>query len=932
MSASKQSTFTIDKIRQGWLQYFKDQNHLVVPSASLIPAGDPTLLFTTAGMVPFKNYFSGASTPPSSRIVSIQKCIRTTDLEEVGKTDRHCTFFEMMGNFSFGDYFKTKAIQYSWDFSLNILGLNPDKIYVTVFEDDDEAVEIWTRTIGVPASKITKLGKKDNWWGPAGASGACGPCSELYLDRGKNHCSCKKPASCHPGNECDRFMEYWNLVFNQYNQDVSGKLHPLPQTGIDTGAGLERLAALLGGYDSVYDTDEMIQIIHKLELLTASLRKDKQKIKYDKNKNPAPFRVITDHVRSAVFAIADGIYPDKTGRGYVIRRIIRRALLFSRELGIFEPVLGKLVPLVVDIYKSRYPELKKLEKEIQNKVQIEEERFLHTLEQGLDRWAVYSDAHKKSDAKNFSGKDAFTLYDTFGFPLEMTRELAQKEGWQINQKEFDQCMSDQQKRSAAASNWKDIELPADFGLDSNQATGFHGYENSSCEAKVLAILDSNFQIVKHLETNQEGILVLDSTVFYPEGGGQLGDTGIIKIQDSIFNVSDTRKKADWILHIGTLQNGKIKVNDEVTAEINQSNRYQLEQHHSATHLLNRALRDELGNHIKQTGSLVSPTYLRFDFSHNEAIVEKKLELIESRVHKIIEKNTPVAIQTMPIKDATNKGAMATFGEKYSDMVRVVSFGENGEDSMELCGGCHVNNAGKIGLFHIIRESSPGAGNRRIEAVAGDLVVDYFQKQMDQINTLADEHNTQLQSFDPADIQLLKLDNLLPLKSSKEILQYPSDAISLKQQIERSRKKIQDAKKKLTKLKNKKNKNKSSQLLDNIDSYINSAVSIGELKVIKIKLNDSDLQTIRGLADKIKEKLRGVVILAALNNQKPVLMFTADKQALDYGVNCSELIKQTASLIGGSGGGKPDMAQAGGNDSGQIDAALEKALGSLQKNE
>lgn len=937
--------WTVARLRQEWLDYFKSQDHTQTASAGLIPAGDPTLLFTTAGMVQFKAYFAGTEKPPHPRTATIQKCVRTTDLGEVGKTDRHLTFFEMLGNFSFGDYFKREAIRFAWEFSLDRLKLDPEKIYVTVYEDDDEAEDIWHKEIGVPMSRIRRLGKADNWWGPAGETGACGPCSELYLDRGPEYGG---PDETGPGDDGDRFMEYWNLVFNQYHQDAQGNLHPLPQTGIDTGAGLERIVALLNEKDSVFDTDELTKIIHALEELTPELREDGQRIAYTAE-TKTPFRVITDHLRCVAFAISDGIFPGNTGRGYVIRRVLRRALLYARELGILQPVLYRLMPLVAEIYGPFYPAVQEKSEDIQNRIRLEEERFLRTLDQGLTRLDETIAAHLQRKAKQFSGDDAFTLYDTFGFPPEITIELAEKQGLTVDMDRFGVRMQEQQERAAAAGQWKTVTLPPEMPAGETQFVGYDVAGNV-IDAKIIALLHNPGEtgtgptLVQQLKEGERGIVVLDRTPFYAEGGGQLGDHGqLISIQEkgdedsqgggAVFEVQDTQKNGGFFLHLGELKSGVLNHGEALQASIDSERRQNLTNHHSATHLLNDALRKALGDHIIQTGSLVSPDYLRFDFSHPQKLDDATIESVESAVNAAIAQQAPVVAEVLPIEEAKKKGAVATFGEKYGAEVRIVSMGERGGLSLEFCGGCHVNNTGDIGLFHITRETSPGAGNRRIEAVTGDYAVRYFQDALDDLQTKLAAHNDRVQAIcdNVQDSEIRsQLQNQhiptgdLPQAAAAE-LKAAGDVLTLHRTIETTRANLQKAEKQLIKLEKGLLNQKGDELLASIDEVLAGAEEIGGIKTVRLAVADLDSGALRKFGDKLKEKSRGIVVLLGNKNDKgPSLLFMADKAAIEAGADAGALIRVAAKILGGGGGGRPDMAQAGGKDASKLEEALNAA--------
>ncbi len=928
--ASPAESWSVARLRREWIDYFRKQDHTQTASAGLIPAGDPTLLFTTAGMVQFKAYFAGTEEPPHPRTATIQKCLRTTDLESVGKTDRHLTFFEMLGNFSFGDYFKREAIRFAWEFSLERLKLDPEKIYITVYQDDDEAERIWNEEIGVPLSRIRRLGKEDNWWGPAGDTGACGPCSELYLDRGPEY-----GPDDGPGGEGDRYMEYWNLVFNEFHQDAQGKLHKLPKQGIDTGAGLERIVALLNHSDSVFDTDELRQIIGKIEELSAELRDDRTKVPYSKA-TAAPYRVLADHVRCVCFAIADGIFPGNTGRGYVIRRVLRRALLFSRELGVYTTILHRLVPLVAKLYGEFYPELRKKQEDIEKRIRSEEERFLHTLEQGLGRWNEFLAEHKQRKAKVFRGEDAFMLYDTFGFPKEMTIELAEKEGLSVDMAAFDRKMQEQQNASRG-DQWGSITLPPD--LPAIPETEFAGYavNDGGAAAKVLALVAENdgaYDVVSELSESQRGLVILDRTPFYAEGGGQLGDSGKLASDGGgLFEVHDTQKNGGYHLHLGAMKNGILKTGDELNAFVDVERRRGLTRHHSATHLLNRVLREKLGDHIIQTGSLVAPDYLRFDFSHPEKIDEALLSKIETEVNSAVQARADVAWEVLPIEEAKQKGAVATFGEKYGQEVRVVSMGKSGDLSIEFCGGCHVDNTGDVGVFHITRETSPGAGNRRIEAVTGDDALRRFQDDLDELHAKIAAHNDKVQALidehgDEARALHVKTD--LPISAGAAV-QEPLDGPKLAEDIARATKLLAQNEKKLLKFERGVQSAKVGELMETADETLAGAEESGGVKIVKLAVQDQNPDMLRKFGDKLKEKSRGIVVLLGnvVADKGPTLLFMADQKAVDAGANASSLIRDAAKLLGGGGGGRPDMAQAGGKDASKMDEALNLAVENLK---
>ncbi|MFN3604832.1 MAG: alanine--tRNA ligase [Leptonema sp. (in: bacteria)] len=919
------------ELRKAWIDFFKSKNHLHLPSSSLLPKEDPTLLFTSAGMVPFKDYFSGIKVPPHPRIITIQKCLRTTDLESVGKTARHCTFFEMLGNFSFGDYFKEEAIEWAYEFSISILGFDPEKIYVTVYEEDEEAFSIWKNKIKIPENKIIKLGKEHNWWGPAGDSGPCGPCTELYLDRGEEICfsetGCKDPKTCKPGNECDRFLEYWNLVFNQYFQDTNGNLHLLPKKGIDTGAGLERIVALLNHTDSVYETDELFLIKNKIyEVIT-----NKIQIKLDKNFSvETSLRVLTDHIRSVTFAISDGIFPENTGRGYVIRRIIRRAMLFANQLGIHEPFLYLIHPYVVEIFQEFYPELKENQKKTNEIILEEENKFLETLSKGIKKWQEYLQEHKNQNQTLFDGEKAFTLYDTYGFPLEITIELAEKEGFKVDVEKFNLKMEEQKIQSKQNQQWKDYVLPADLNL-STEKTVFTGYEKFTEKSFILGIINKNSKVSSiNKNSDDDVIIITDKTCFYPEGGGQIGDIGYIQNQKGKFRVLDTRKKGDLILHIGQMIEGELNVGDFVEMIIEKERRDFITYHHSATHLLNKALRDVLGDHIYQTGSLVADDYLRFDFSYSKKLTEEELKKVEEKVINAVIAKAEVTAKVMPIEEAKKTGAIATFGEKYGDIVRVIEMGEKGKYSIEFCGGCHVKNTGDIKYFHIVKESSPGAGNRRIEAVANQKTIEYFFAKINEIRSAIENLNEKYKKIAKKE---LEIQIQLPF-TKKELLENfyknPFYSIEINQKIQELEKIIYEKEKEYKKISRRIGSINNRQEEGIVSKALNNSLKIKNFEIFKILEENLEIPTLRNISDKIKETHpNGIILCGSKNQNQGILLFTCTKLAVENGIDCNELMKGSVQLIKGRGGGKKDMAQGGGTEVENIELAIQKAIEKIQ---
>lgn len=924
-------SLTCKELRNQWINFFKKKDHLHLPSASLLPKDDPTLLFTSAGMVPFKEYFNGTKTPPHPRIITIQKCLRTTDLESVGKTARHCTFFEMLGNFSFGDYFKEEAIEWAYEFSINVLKFDPEKIWITVYKDDEEAFLIWKNKIKIPEYKIIRLDKEHNWWGPAGDSGPCGPCTELYLDRGEEICftetGCKDPKNCRPGNDCDRFIEYWNLVFNQYFQDTKGNLSLLPKKGIDTGAGLERIVALSNQTDSVYETDELLKIKNKIiEILSKKFN-----ITLEKNySTESSLRVLTDHIRSVTFAISDGIFPENSGRGYVIKRIIRRALLFANQLGIQEPILHLIHPVVVEIYKEFYPELEQNQNLVKETIFEEEKRFLETLSKGIKKWNEFLEEHRTNKKTVFDGEKAFLLYDTYGFPIEITIELAEKEGLKVDLESFNKKMEEQKIKSKQSQQWKDFVLPANLKL-AQEKTIFTGYENYSEKAIILGIINNDISISKiEKDSNDNVIIITDRSCFYPEGGGQIGDTGYIQNSKGKFRVLDTRKKGEIILHIGQLIEGELNVNDSVELKIDIDRRKLITYHHSATHLLNQALRETLGNSIYQTGSLVADEYLRFDFSYNKKLTEEELKKIEEKVIQAIQANAKVEAKILPIEEAKKTGAIATFGEKYGDIVRIIEMGDNGKFSKEFCGGCHVQNTGEIKFFHIIKESSPGAGNRRIEAVSNQKTIEYFYSRILEIHSFAKELNKKYKELKKEEFSL-KID----LPSTKNELNQifeknPFYSIELNQKIQEFERKILEIEKELKKI-SKKGLALEEEKLEEILAKVNkNIIFINEFKIFIVEEENLEIPTLRIIGDRIKEKNpNGILLCFSKKENNIILLFTCTKKAVEKGIDCSELIKETCSILDGKGGGSKDMAQGSGKNLNKIKLAIEKVIEKIQ---
>ncbi len=861
-------------LRKSFIDFFREREHRIVPSSSLIPKDDPTLLFTTAGMVQFKPMFAGTVDLEYTRASSVQKCLRTSDLENVGKTKRHLTFFEMLGNFSFGDYFKKEAIEFAWDYSTKVIGFPADTIWVSIYQDDDEAFALWNRNIGIPEKKIVRLGKADNFWGPAGDTGACGPCSELYIDRGEAY-GCGRP-DCKPGCECERFLEYWNLVFNQYNQDAAGKLNPLPRPGIDTGMGLERLAALVQNVDSVFETDEFISIIKFVC--------DRAKIDY-KGDTKVPVNIIAEHARAITFAISDGVYPSNDGRGYVLRRILRRAMRFTRQLGIAEPFIYAVVDPIIGIMGDFYPEIRESSVNVKKVIESEEKRFLETLENGMDRLEEIMKECLKSSGKIISGTDAFLLHDTFGFPLEMTREIAIERGLDVDFKGYEEEMEKQRERGK--QSWKAVsgsldDVCEDIGKTAPD-TVFKGYEMETVST-VVELIHNGTAAVDCLAEGSKGLMVLRETSFYGESGGQVGDIGsITSASGAVFRVEDTKKNNKTIIHIGEVTRGEFKKGDSVEAAIDVVNRNLIRANHTVTHLLHAALRSVLGAHVKQAGSLVAPDRMRFDFSHFNALTAGEIKEVEDMVNRKIWENIPVTTTVMKYQDAVKTGAMAVFDEKYEDTVRVVTVDDY---SRELCGGTHAAGTGQIGLFKILREASPGAGMRRIEAATLRGVLDRYNSHEETVSALASMVNVTESAL------VRKVDELLKRNRMME--------------------------KELEKL-------KKETLSTGLDSIMTGAEKVEGVTIVSHAFNGTGADELRELSDAIREKdQNSVVLFGSTTDDKALLLFAATNNAVKKGIDCGTIIKDAAKLVGGGGGGRKDMAQAGGKSPENLMEAIRRA--------
>ncbi|MGX5913658.1 alanine--tRNA ligase [Aliidiomarina sp. Khilg15.8] len=853
-------SMTSAEIRSAFLNYFADRGHEVVPSGSLIPHNDDTLLFTNAGMVPFKDVFLGSDKRNYDKATSAQRCVRAggkhNDLENVGYTARHHTFFEMLGNFSFGDYFKREAIQYSWNFLTEELGLPKEKLWVTVFETDDEAYDIWVKEIGVAADRVSRIGEKDNFWS-MGDTGPCGPCSEIFFDHGEDVWG-GPPGT--PEEDGDRYIEIWNLVFMQYNRQPDGSMEPLAKQSIDTGMGLERIAAIMQGVHSNYETDTFQALIKAAAHAVGASDLSDQSL-----------RVIADHIRSCSFLIVDGVLPSNEGRGYVLRRIIRRAVRHGTKLGADEPFFYKLVDALIAEMGEAYPELGANQQRIEQALLQEEQQFARTLQRGL---SILDDALQSLEGDTIPGDVAFKLYDTYGFPLDLTADVARERGVKVDEAGFASAMDAQRARAQQAS-----QFTTDYTkqLKSEQVTEFSGYQQVSDESQVVEIFHEGKQ-VERLESGQSGVVVLKRTPFYAESGGQIGDTGVLSVGEAAFNVTDTQYIGKAIGHHGEAVQ-PITVGMTVQASIDAARREAIKRNHSATHLIHEALRRVLGDHVNQKGSLVDAERLRFDFAHGQAVSAEQLQTIEQQVNAEIRRNTELTTAVMPIAEAKAKGAMALFGEKYDDDVRVVQMGDY---SLELCGGTHVQRSGDIGLFRILQESGIASGVRRIEASTGEAAVRYTQHQQEQLATLA---------------ELTKSDQSALVSRIQQIL---------------DRQKQQD--KQVAELQQQLSQQAGASLTDQV-------TEIGGVKTIVAELQGTESKALRGMVDDLKNQLgEGIIVLATVQGEKVSLIAGVTKQ-LTAKVKAGDLVNHIASQVGGKGGGRPDMAQAGGTQPEHLKSAL-----------
>ncbi|SJQ87865.1 Alanine--tRNA ligase [Clostridioides difficile] len=865
----------LNEIRSKFLEFFESKGHYVANSYSLVPNNDKSLLLINSGMAPLKNYFSGVEVPPSVRMCTSQKCIRTGDIENVGITARHATFFEMMGNFSFGDYFKRESIKWGWEFVTEWLNIPEDKIWVTVYEEDDDSYDIWAKEMNFPEERMVRLGKDDNFWEIG--TGPCGPCSEIYFDRGEEY-GCDNP-DCKPGCDCDRYLEFWNHVFTQFDRDEEGNYSLLENKNIDTGMGLERMGCIMQGVDTIFEVDTIKSILEAVEKLTG--------VKYGENpKNDISIRIITDHIRAVTFLVSDGVLPSNEGRGYVLRRLLRRAARHGKLLGVKELFLQKLIDEVIKVNDKAYPVLVEKESYIKKVVGIEEEKFNETIDQGTEILNSYIEVLKNEGKTVLSGQEAFKLYDTYGFPIDLTKEILEEEHLSVDEEAFNEEMEKQKERARNArgnmdgESWKEDPLSK---LESTVDSIFNGYSEIYGEGTIEAIVKDD-ELVQSAEEGDKVSIVLDNTTFYPEGGGQVGDCGLITNENLVLEVLNTKKGANnSIKHIGIIKSGRISNGDKVKTLVDRETRMSAARNHSATHLLHKALREVLGEHVNQAGSLVTPERLRFDITHFEAISSEELKVIEEKVNNVILSSLDIKCDIMNIKEAKEKGATALFGEKYGDEVRVVSMGDY---STELCGGTHLTNTSQVGMFKILSEGGVAAGVRRIEAITGKAVYEYLKER----DGIISEVCVNLKS---------KEDNLIQRISS------------LLEENKNLSKELHDMKAKMS--------------LQSVDSIFDSKVEVNGVNLITNKFEGMDMDTLRETADNLRDKLgSGVVVLANVVDDKVNFVVTATKDVLDKGIHSGNIVREVAKIAGGKGGGRPNMAQAGASDVSKVDQALSYA--------
>ena len=862
--------YGVNELREMFLSYFESKGHLRLPSFSLIPQNDASLLLINSGMAPMKPYFKGEVEPPRRRVCTCQKCIRTGDIENIGKTARHGTYFEMLGNFSFGDYFKHEAIAWCWEFLTEVVGLDADRLYPSIYENDDEAFEIWNKEIGVPTEHIFRFGKKDNFW--EHGSGPCGPCSEVYYDRGEKY-GCGKP-DCTVGCDCDRYMEVWNNVFSQFDNDGNGNYTELVQKNIDTGMGLERLAVVCQDVNSLFDVDTVMNITNHVTAITGAA--------YGQSyKTDVSLRVITDHIRASTFMIADGVLPSNEGRGYVLRRLLRRAARHGKLLGVNKPFLFEVVGTVIKENGTHYSYLNERAEYITRIVKIEEENFNRTIDTGMAIFTAKMAEHKAEGKTVFSGEDAFLLADTYGFPVDLTVEMVEDEGMTLDMDKFTECREEQRVRAREARKalgdlgWAGVDLGKEIA-----ATAFVGYESLTTDAKIVAIVADD-EIQQTVGEGAEAILVLDQTTMYAEMGGQVADHGVIKTASGVFAVNNVQKnKGDKYLHYGKVVSGVLTVGDAVAVEVDADRRKAIMRAHSATHLLQKALQAVLGDHVHQAGSLVEPDHLRFDFTHYSAMTAEEIAKVNAIVQEAVLEGYTIETKEMSIDEAKAMGAMALFSEKYGDTVRVVNMGGY---SVELCGGTHLNNTAKIGAFQVDGEGSVASGVRRIEAITGKAVMAKLEKTQDLLAEAASKLKTK------------------PAELSTRVQAQIDEIKELKKTIEQF---------------------KAKEAAGAVDQMLFGAKDVAGLKVLTASVPGADAGKLRQIGDTLRDKSSAVVaVLSSVNGEKISFLAVCGKDAVKSGVKAGELVKMVCTTCGGSGGGKPDSAMGGGKDATKIDEAL-----------
>jgi alanyl-tRNA synthetase len=867
----ERKSYGVNELREMFLQYFESKGHLRLPSFPLVPQHDKSILLINAGMTPMKPYFTGEEEPPRHRVCTCQKCIRTADIDNIGKTARHGTYFEMLGNFSFGDYFKREALNWCWEFLTKIVGLEEDRLYPSVYENDDEAFEIWNKEIGIPAERIFRFGKEDNFW--EHGSGPCGPCSEVYYDRGEAY-GCGKPG-CTVGCDCDRYMEIWNNVFSQFENDGHGNYTELRQKNIDTGMGLERLAVASQNVASIFDVDTVMNITRKVTELTGA--------SYGRSHEmDVSLRVITDHIRSAAFLICDGVLPSNEGRGYVLRRLLRRAARHGKLLGVNTPFLYEVVDTVVHENECRYPDLREKQTYITRVVRTEEETFCKTIDGGMKIYNEMLAVHREKKETVFSGADAFKLYDTFGFPIDLTIEMAAEAGYRVDEQEFTRLMQEQKKTAREARKalgdlgWAGIE----FGKEV-PSTQFVGYQQEKADGQIVALI-ADGELCGTVTAGMEAIVVLDATPMYAEMGGQVGDHGTISTENSVFTVTDVQKnKGGKYMHYGKLLRGELRLGDRVTSEIDRERRSAICRAHTATHLLQAALEKVLGAHCHQAGSLVEPDHLRFDFTHFAAVTPEELMQIGNTVVETVLDGLEIQTLILPIEEARKLGATALFGEKYGQTVRVVKMGET---SLEFCGGTHLDNTAKVGMFRIISEGSVASGVRRIEAITGKAVLqqtEQFQK------------------------TLLELAETIKAPSIPELLHKAQSMVGEMKELQQQLQTMKDR-----------------AMSGEIDQFMVSAKSVAGLNVLTMVRREVSIPDLRKYGDLLRDRNPKIVaVLASVQEDKISILAVCGSEAVKKGVKAGALVKQVCTVCGGSGGGKPDSAMGGGRDAMKLDDAM-----------